>query len=495
MMEQKFDLERLRPAEYVCEPDPRSTMFVMIDRTNGTSRPIELADHHELISAYALHAGVPQEIVLQFETARNVYLYAWFVYRFYPVAEHQSLACLELALRERLKEEIRTGKIKSERPTLRPLLKYAVDHGLVKNEGFSAWQNHSEINSRHRVEMEKLREASEKNLTEITWDESDTMSACGAAQRASRMDPEVRRHVEKNIFSAAISAVEPWDSFKWHTSGRLCDTGKPHSSQALAIDFFGTLKQASQEERDVILGGVAQRIGLPPAGPWSIELEWEDPQNRLHESGKKTQVDTLATSPGAVICFECKFTEPDGGCCSQVLPISSGKNKGEKQCNGRYEVQVNPAKGPERSRCSLTAKGIRYWEVIPKVFDLDPLKDCSPCPFSGTWYQWMRNLVLANELGRKEQRKSAFVVVYADHKALPFPAVLKTQRWQQLLNLVRRDAVGLHVISYQEVLSLARERACRTNQVWRDLEAWIQGKITEVGLLKESSKTIPCHPL
>jgi hypothetical protein len=148
-------------------------MFVRVDRINGTSRVIELSDHHELISAYALHAGVPQEIVLQFETARNVYLYAWFVYRFYPVAEHQSLACLELALRERLKEEIRTGNIKGKRPTLRPLLKYAVDHGIVRNEGFSAWQNRGEIRSRSRVEMEKLRKASEKNLTEITWDESD----------------------------------------------------------------------------------------------------------------------------------------------------------------------------------------------------------------------------------------------------------------------------------------------------------------------------------
>src|SRR5664279_217270 len=125
------------------------------------------------------HAGVPQEIVLQFETARNVYLYAWFVYRFYPVAEHQSLACLELALRERLKEEIRTGKIKGKMPTQRPLLKYAVDHGLVKNEGFLAWQNRGEINSRHRVEMERLREASDKNLAEITWDESDIqITAC-----------------------------------------------------------------------------------------------------------------------------------------------------------------------------------------------------------------------------------------------------------------------------------------------------------------------------
>ena len=54
--------------------------------------PMELADHHELISAHVLHAGVPREIVLQFETARNVYLYAWFVYRFYPVVEHQCLS-------------------------------------------------------------------------------------------------------------------------------------------------------------------------------------------------------------------------------------------------------------------------------------------------------------------------------------------------------------------------------------------------------------------
>jgi hypothetical protein len=173
MIEQKYDVEGLRPAEHVCEPDSRNTMFVRIDRTNGTSRPMELADHHELISAHVLHAGVPREIVLQFETARNVYLYAWFVYRFYPVAEHQCLACLELALRERLKEEIRTGKIKGKRPALRLLLKYAVDNGLVRNEGFSAWQNRGEIRSRARVEMEKFREASEKNLTEFTWDESD----------------------------------------------------------------------------------------------------------------------------------------------------------------------------------------------------------------------------------------------------------------------------------------------------------------------------------
>jgi len=173
MTYQTFDPERLRPPEYFGEPDPRSTMFVRVDRTNGTYRVVDLRDHHDEISFYALHAGVPQEIVLHFETARNVYLYAWFVYRFYPVAESQCLASLELALRERLKEEIRTGKIKGRRPTLRPLLTYAVEHGLVRNEGFSAWQNRGLTRSRHRVEMEKLREASAKGLSEFTWDEPD----------------------------------------------------------------------------------------------------------------------------------------------------------------------------------------------------------------------------------------------------------------------------------------------------------------------------------
>jgi hypothetical protein len=60
MTQATFDPERLRPPEYVGEADPRSTMFVRVDRVNGTSRAIELADHHGEISAFALHAGVPQ---------------------------------------------------------------------------------------------------------------------------------------------------------------------------------------------------------------------------------------------------------------------------------------------------------------------------------------------------------------------------------------------------------------------------------------------------
>jgi hypothetical protein len=165
-MTRNFDPERLRPADFACEPDPRTIMSL---------RPLALAEHHADISAVALHAGVPQDVALQFETARNLYLYAWFIYRFYPVAEQHSLACLELSLRDRLKEDIRQGKVKAPgtRPMLRILLKYAVEQGLVKNERFERWRNRGAINARQRVEMERIREMMDKNLAEISLDDSE----------------------------------------------------------------------------------------------------------------------------------------------------------------------------------------------------------------------------------------------------------------------------------------------------------------------------------
>lgn len=142
---------------------------------DGGFRTVELRDHHEDISKLTLHAGVPEEIAVLFETARNLYLYAWLVYRFYPVAEQQSFACLELALRDRFKEEIGAGKVGSpnRRPMFRALLKYAIAQGVVKNEGFQIWHKKGELNALARVQMQKLREMEEKNLAEITWADSD----------------------------------------------------------------------------------------------------------------------------------------------------------------------------------------------------------------------------------------------------------------------------------------------------------------------------------
>jgi hypothetical protein len=94
-----------------------------------------------------------------------------------------------------------------------------------------------------------------------------------------------RARVWANIFPTAHSAVELWESFKWHSGRDGCDTWQPNSSQALAIDFFGTLRAIDQESRDLVFGRIASDVGLSPVGPWNIELEWEDGSNLLKESG------------------------------------------------------------------------------------------------------------------------------------------------------------------------------------------------------------------
>jgi hypothetical protein len=195
-MEDNFDPEILRPAKYICEPDPRQRHFVVLSPDINDFRPITLNDYYESASKIDLNATVPKEIVIQFETAKNLYLYAWFIYRFYPVAEHHAFACLELALRMRYGNEIpahyfqqprksQTNKLgkpklkqpKPRKPTLMPLLRYAIDKGGIKNEGFRRWHEAVEQRAHVRYEREKDEEMREKGLSEIVLNYSEVQIA------------------------------------------------------------------------------------------------------------------------------------------------------------------------------------------------------------------------------------------------------------------------------------------------------------------------------
>jgi len=75
-----------------------------------------------------------------------------------------------------------------------------------------------------------------------------------------------------NLFPAARPAVEPWETFRWHYDRQnRCDTDKPHSSQALAIDVFGTL--GGSPARAAILNALAAGWGLPAAPDGEVQLE------------------------------------------------------------------------------------------------------------------------------------------------------------------------------------------------------------------------------
>jgi len=99
---------------------------------------------HARLSQVKLASTVPDNVRRQFETARNLMLYAWFVFEFQTVSEMQAYASLELALRTRFPEAKRERKRKQkttlEYLTLRPLLELAVKNGLIIPEKLPAWE-------------------------------------------------------------------------------------------------------------------------------------------------------------------------------------------------------------------------------------------------------------------------------------------------------------------------------------------------------------------
>jgi len=294
------------------------------------------------------------------------------------------------------------------------------------------------------------------------------------------MDESTRVAITANLFPAAHSAVEPWDRFPWHRgSDRTYQTAKAHSSQALAIDVFGTIRAASPADRDHAMSAITEGLGIPSAGPWEVFLEWEDEENTLREK-RRSQIDAVALGSRSLVFFECKFTEADGGSCSQAKKVSSGKHKGSRQCNKSYEVQTNPVNG-KTERCALSAKGIRYWEIIPDLFDLANASDHRPCPFAGPWFQWMRNLVLCFELARRRGLQPAFVVAYADSPDLPVAEKARKNGWKNLKDKLKPNAIHFDTISFQRFVSIVEEDAQRGDRdagIWRQLGSWIEDKIT-----------------
>jgi hypothetical protein len=283
------------------------------------------------------------------------------------------------------------------------------------------------------------------------------------------MDQATRTRLENNIFPAAHQACVPWEKFPWHTWAHVA-----HSSQALAIDIFGTIK--TSPNRDAIVDAFAQTIGLPTGGPWTITLEWTARPTVLNEP-HPTQVDVYAESPQSIILFECKSTEQDGGACSQTV-----KRDGATPCDGNYGKN-STHENDMTSRCALSEKGIQYWDIIPKVFHLDTQTDYQPCPFAGSAYQWMRNLVVAYKVGRQKNKQPAVVIVYADHPGLPMAQKVRSRDWTAFTKTVRKDQVPLHVHSYQEILMLAQEvthQGSGEPTLWRELGEWVERKMSAI---------------
>jgi hypothetical protein len=92
-------MERLKQLADIYQPDERNKNRVDIDLTTGAVTPTTIESIYAVIKEIKLNVSVPDEVRSHFEIARNLALYAWFVYSFNVVAGMQALASLEMAVR------------------------------------------------------------------------------------------------------------------------------------------------------------------------------------------------------------------------------------------------------------------------------------------------------------------------------------------------------------------------------------------------------------
>lgn len=145
--------DRVRTPSNVREADPR-TQHQTLEQRIG------------YIVQFTLSADVPDEVRMHFETGRNLFVYAWHVYRFNMVAEQHILASLEMAVRLRLASF--TG---DEPPRgLAKLLHAASANGLIANERLSDRGERALEMARDRHRRAEIRRMNEEGLNHCVVD-------------------------------------------------------------------------------------------------------------------------------------------------------------------------------------------------------------------------------------------------------------------------------------------------------------------------------------
>jgi hypothetical protein len=275
-----------------------------------------------------------------------------------------------------------------------------------------------------------------------------------------------------NIFYGARPAMDEIFGFLHMSRTGQPDAAVPHSSQVLALDVFGTLKNC--RSRDRICDHLAVLLEVPTDGPWDVHLEYVDPDNTLNEAAHKSQLDVLLQGARSLIAIECKFAETRLEPCGQT----SKTGKGLVQCNGNYETQVNPANG-RTALCALTGKHIRYWDCVPRVFRLAADAPHRPCPFAGPWYPWMRTLVIAYALAEKRGLKPAVGLAHIDRPTMPLRARIQDEvpKMKRLLT----DAVKLELLRYDKLPGVFEVAADPSERgMFQDLRGWVDAKVNWV---------------
>jgi hypothetical protein len=181
MMEEKQKIntenlpaEELRTPESSLLPDARNLMF------EGNTKEYL----YQSVNQFELADFVPENIQHQYDTARNLFIYGYHVYRFYVVADKQLYSTLEFAIRECVGEDQLWLYLKQKRKEqkelkekkgnislgLRLYIGYLIEHKLIQNEDFPQWHHSRAQHAEHQYMLDVSKKMDEENLDSYTLD-------------------------------------------------------------------------------------------------------------------------------------------------------------------------------------------------------------------------------------------------------------------------------------------------------------------------------------
>lgn len=92
-----IDVEELKKATEILEPDERQRLFRVFEPNSGLSRPLTVEDLHFIAESLVLHDGVPEDVRSHFAAVKNLIVYSWFYYPFNATAQFLSYVTVEFA--------------------------------------------------------------------------------------------------------------------------------------------------------------------------------------------------------------------------------------------------------------------------------------------------------------------------------------------------------------------------------------------------------------
>lgn len=151
----------LKPFEEILKPDIRSAYSPV--------RTLEV--RHQELAQIVISDAAPIGVKQLFETAKNLALYSWFVYRFHQPAELCAFGAIEMALREKAKRDAPDwwkAFPKERPPMLWNLLDKARREGWIGNEGFSHWRRRQQLAAYNSALAQQLDEMIKNQLDEAS---------------------------------------------------------------------------------------------------------------------------------------------------------------------------------------------------------------------------------------------------------------------------------------------------------------------------------------